>query len=143
MFPEKKYKDIASYTDNYLEEYALAAASVDRGRLSEACEILKTAYRMRQTVFVCGNGGSAGISNHLVCDHLKGIQTDTSLLPKVFSLASNIEVITALANDISYDEVFKYQAERYCNKDDLIIIISSSGNSKTIVIFPVPNISSI
>ena len=47
-------------------------------------------------------------------------------------MSTNIELITAIANDISYDEIFKYQAESYCKKGDLLIIISSSGNSKNV-----------
>ena len=52
--------------------------------------------------------------------------------PKVISLSSTIETITAIGNDFNYDQIFKYQAESLFEKNDLLIIISSSGNSKNI-----------
>ena len=61
------------------------------------------------------------------------IRTKTKLKPKIFSLNSNSGLISAISNDISYESIFTYQAETYCKKNDLIIIISSSGNSKNII----------
>ena len=58
--------------------------------------------------------------------------THTKLKPKVISLSSNLETITAISNDFNYDQVFKYQAESLFEKNDLLIIISSSGNSKNV-----------
>ena len=83
-------------------------------------------------IFICGNGGSAAIANHYVCDYLKFLRQHSKLKPKVISLSNNLEVITAISNDISYDKIFKYQAESLLEKNDLLIIISSSGNSKNI-----------
>jgi len=132
-FPESKYADIASYADAYFEHLGRAAASVDRERLQAAGEILADAYRRGANVFACGNGGSAAISNHLVCDHLKGGQTDTGLLPHVHSLSTNIELITAIANDISYDDVFVYQLRSLAQAGDALITISASGDSENVV----------
>ena len=80
-----------------------------------------------------GNGGSAAISNHYVVDFLKFFREKTNYNPKIVSLSNNIETITAISNDIDYKYIFSYQAENLCNKNDLIIIISSSGNSKNII----------
>lgn len=132
-FPDKKYPDIAAFAGDYFEKYAVAAASVDGKKLAEAGEILEAAYQRGATVHVCGNGGSAGISNHLVCDHLKCIQTDTDLLPRVNSLSANIEMITAIANDISYDECFVYQLRTLAQAGDILVTISSSGDSENVV----------
>ena len=57
----------------------------------------------------------------------------TDYKPKIISLSNSIETITAIANDLDYKKVFSYQAENLCEKKDLILIISSSGNSKNIV----------
>ena len=65
--------------------------------------------RCEEDTFVCGNGGSRVISNHWACDHGKLLATTPRLLPHIKSLATNVEVITAIANDISYDEVFVHQ----------------------------------
>jgi len=97
-----------------------------------ANEILKT-IRKKKTIFVCGNGGSAAISNHYICDFLKFFRQKTNLKPKIISLSDNIETITAISNDMDYKYIFSYQAESLCNKEDLILIISSSGNSKNVI----------
>ena len=50
-------------------------------------------------MFSCGNGGSASIANHMQCDHVKGVRTTTDLSPRVLSLSTNVELLTAIAND--------------------------------------------
>ena len=95
-------------------------------------EIEKTIKR-KGTIFVCGNGGSAAIANHYVCDYLKFLRQKTKYKPKIISLSNNIETITAIANDFDNKKIFSYQAESLCEKGDLIIIVSSSGNSKNII----------
>ena len=97
-----------------------------------AMQILKT-IKKGAVIYVCGNGGSAAISNHYVVDFLKFFRENTVYKPKVISFSNNVETITAVSNDISYKYIFKYQAENFCKKNDLIIIISSSGNSKNII----------
>ncbi|NQV56616.1 MAG: SIS domain-containing protein [Rhodospirillales bacterium] len=132
-FPDCKFSEAGAYVDAYFDEYSKAAASVDRARLADAAEVLKTAYEAGATLFVCGNGGSASISNHLACDHGKLLATDTDLLPRVQSLAANVEIITAIANDISYDEVFVHQLKLQASAGDVLMTVSSSGNSENVV----------
>ena len=132
-FPDQKFPEATAYTDAYFSQLARAAASVDRAKVAEAVAILERAYERRATLFVCGNGGSAAISNHLECDHGKLVATDTNLLPRVHSLAANIEVITAIANDIEYAEVFTHQLRLNGQKGDVVMTISSSGNSENVV----------
>lgn len=132
-FPGHKYDGVGAFADAYFERLARAAASVDRTRLGAAADLLARTYAAGGTVFACGNGGSAAISNHLHCDHLKGVQTDTALRPKVVSLSATIETITAIANDISYDEVFVYQLRTLAEPGDALITISSSGDSENVV----------
>jgi D-sedoheptulose 7-phosphate isomerase/D-glycero-D-manno-heptose 1,7-bisphosphate phosphatase len=64
-----------------------------------------------RAVFSCGNGGSASIANHFQCDHVKGVRTGTGLTTRVVSLSTNIEIFSAIANDIGYDAVFEHQLE--------------------------------
>ena len=132
-FPDKKYNTVGVFSKAYFDGLNNAARSVDQDRLDQAEQILSAAYNARKTVFSCGNGGSAAISNHLHCDHLKGVQTDTNIRPRVISLSSTIEMITAIANDISYDDVFLYQLQSMADKDDVLITISSSGDSENVV----------
>jgi D-sedoheptulose 7-phosphate isomerase len=132
-FPKTRFSDISGYTDAYFEQYAKASASVDRIKLAQASDILLVAYSASKTLYVCGNGGSASISNHLACDHGKLLATDTDLLPRVHSLATNIEVITAIANDISYDEIFIHQLKLVADPGDVVMTVSSSGDSENVV----------
>lgn len=131
-FPDRKFASVADFADAYFDRLGAAAKSVDRGRLAAAMALLEKAYAGGAQVFACGNGGSAAISNHLVCDHVKGIQTDTDLVPQVHSLSANIEIVTAIANDISYADVFVYQLRSYARKGDVLITVSSSGDSENV-----------
>lgn len=132
-FPDRKFPSIATFADAYFEQAQKAAASVDRGKLEAACRLLEDAYRRGNMVFACGNGGSAAISNHLMCDHLKGTRTDTRLEARVVSLSSNVETITAIANDISYADVFVHQLKALAKLGDVLITVSSSGDSENVV----------
>jgi D-sedoheptulose 7-phosphate isomerase len=132
-FPDRVYPGAGSYIIGYREEMARAWATVDPAAFERAAKLLDAAIRARRIIYACGNGGSAAISGHLLCDFLKGIQTDTPLLPRVVSLASHLELITAIANDIGYSDVFVYQLRTMAKPGDVLMTISSSGNSENIV----------
>ena len=132
-FPDKIFADAESYAGAYFAQINIAASSVNREKIERAAHVLAKTYSSDGTVYACGNGGSAAISNHLVCDHCKLVQTDTNLTPRIVSLSTTVEMITAIANDISYDEVFVYQLRSMAKPGDALITISSSGNSENIV----------
>lgn len=132
-FPDHRFEDPGSFAGSYFERVAAAAATVDRDRLEDAAAILAKVHSGGGILYSCGNGGSAAIANHLVCDHCKLVQTDTPLRPRIVSLSSTIEMITAIGNDISYDEIFAYQLRSLARSGDALITISSSGNSENIV----------
>ena len=132
-FPDKKYSDANGYVDAYFSQINVAAASVDRARIEAAALILTKAFSSGSMVYSCGNGGSAAIANHLVCDHCKLVRTDTDLTPRIVSLSATVEIITAIGNDISYDEIFAYQLGALAVPGDVLITISSSGDSENII----------
>jgi phosphoheptose isomerase len=132
-FPTEKFNSIVSYFDAYADEVRRALASVSRETLTAVEALLTAAVKRDAQILACGNGGSAAISNHLVCDHAKGIRTDTSLRPRVHSLSENVELMTAISNDISFDEIFAYQLESIARPGDVLVTISASGNSENIV----------
>lgn len=101
--------------------------------MERAGSLLVDAYARGARMFSCGNGGSAAIANHMQCDHLKGIRTGTDLAPQVLSLSTNVEVLTAIANDIGYHEIFVYQLQSQARPGDVLIAVSSSGRSRNIV----------
>lgn len=131
-FPNRKFSDVGTYLDTYASEVAKALASVDRAALDRAARLLFKTIEQDGQIFACGNGGSAAISNHLQCDHMKGISTDTDLRPRVQSLSASVEIITAVANDIEYAAIFAYQLSRAARPGDALIAISSSGNSENV-----------
>ncbi len=131
-FPDVKYPGIAGFSDAYFDRLRLAAQSVDRFQLDRAVRLLEQAYLNGVQVFACGNGHSAAIANTFVCDHVKLVQTDTSLLPRIQSLSANIPMMTALANDLSYDDVFVYQLRTAARSGDLLVTFSSSGDSENV-----------
>jgi len=89
----------------------------------------------KRNIFVAGNGGSASVSNHFLCDFNKGIKISSKnvVKPKIMSLANSLELITAISNDLSYEKIFSFQLENFAKKDDLLITFSCSGSSKNIV----------
>ena len=132
-FPDQKFTAIGDYAGAYFEKLKAAAASIDADKLEAVRTLLNGVYEDGGELYVCGNGGSASISNHLACDHLKGAQTDTDLKPRVVSLASNMETITAIANDISFDDIFVYQLQTLGRPGDVLLTVSSSGDSENVV----------
>ena len=131
--PGRPYPRAGAYFDAYAAELARAADSIDPVALDQAAEVLLAAYTRGARVFSCGNGGSAAIANHLQCDHVKGIATSTDLRPRVVSLSASIELLTAIGNDMSYEDVFAYQLQLQASAGDVLIAISSSGRSPNIV----------
>lgn len=133
LFPQQVYAEGGSFLAAYRDALIEAWQSIDGDAVSQAADLLDTTMRGGHTVFACGNGGSAAIANHLLCDFLKGVQTDTELRPRVISLAAHLELMTAIANDIAYNEVFAYQLRTMARTGDVLITISASGNSENIV----------
>ena len=132
-FPNTPYPQIADYFADYQAMLQRALATVDMVALQQAADILDAAISQGKTVYVCGNGGSAAIANHWVCDFMKGLRTDTDLMPRVHSLSANLELNMAIANDIEYAEVFVYPLRSLANAGDVLLSISSSGNSENVV----------
>lgn len=125
-------KSIKLFLNQYLSEIINSISKADLLEIKKASDLILKTVKDKKTIFVCGNGGSAAIANHYICDYLKFLRQHSNLKPKVISLSSNIETVTAISNDIGYDQIFKYQAESLFIKNDLLIAISSSGESKNI-----------
>jgi phosphoheptose isomerase len=132
-FPGHRIADIGTYWRGYAAQLANASASVDCARLEAAAALIEAAIKDGRWIYACGNGGSAAISNHLLCDFAKGIQTGTEHRPRVISLAANLETILAIGNDIGFDDVFVHQLRTAARPGDVLITISASGNSENVV----------
>ncbi len=117
----------------YYEEEISAIRKIDPKEVSAAMNALVSCYENGGTIYVFGNGGSSATASHMVCDFNKGVSMKKSKKFNFICLSDNTPILTALANDISYDDVFAYQLEKVLNPNDLVLAISGSGNSKNII----------
>ena len=120
---------LRDFVKEYKQKYIHGLSDVETIQLNGAIDAVNYA----RNIFVAGNGGSAAISNHLCCDFTKGCDHKGFNRLKVTSLSCNIPMITAIANDISYDETISYQLETLLSDKDVVILISSSGKSQNIL----------
>ena len=133
-FPIKKYKKVYDFKNDYYDDFKSSFENIKFENLNDIIEILDRAYKNKNIkVFVCGNGGSAALANHFACDHQKLLNKIGPLKPFIISLSSNSALMTAISNDNKYEFVFSDQIKQIANKSDVLITISSSGNSKNIV----------
>lgn len=120
---------------SYLDKLIQVANSIDLNLLHKIEKIIYYKILSKKNIYICGNGGSASVANHFLCDFNKGIKISSNykLKPKIISLSNNLETILAISNDISFDKIFTSQLENYCSKGDLVITLSCSGHSPNIV----------
>lgn len=132
-FPQQRHSDAGAYAHAYFKLLAEAADTVKPQAIEAAAQLLARQSAAGKMIFSCGNGGSAAIANHLVCDCMKGVRAASTLRPRVHSLSTTVEMITAVANDIGYDQVFQFQLDALGQPGDVLVAISSSGDSPNIV----------
>lgn len=116
----------------YLEDVARAARAAG-AHLDDVADLLYATWLRGATVWLCGNGGSAATASHFAADLGKAALAPELTMFKVASLAERTSTITAIANDLSYDEIFSYQLKTLLASNDLLICFSCSGNSRNIV----------
>ena len=122
---------------NFAEQYHTnlqeTLSKLDFAKINQAIEMMRDARDAGQMVFVAGNGGSASTASHFMCDIIKGSSYQREKRFKVMALTDNMEVITAYANDVSYDCVFTEQMKNFAKPGDIFMAISGSGNSPNVV----------
>ena len=91
------------------------------------------AWRNKKNIFICGNGGSAGNAIHIANDFIYGAGITNNSGLKIEALTSNQSVITCLANDLGYENIFSEQLKVKATENDILIILSGSGNSKNVL----------
>lgn len=95
-------------------------------------EILRCWEEKRQ-VFICGNGGSAGNAIHIANDFIYGVSKTFGKGIRAHALSANSSVMTCLANDTGYENIFADQLAVLGNSGDLLIVLSGSGNSANVI----------
>jgi D-sedoheptulose 7-phosphate isomerase len=117
----------------YLDSVAASLRSVPQDSLNQVTQALWDTYQRDGTIFICGNGGSAATASHFACDMLKLTIQPHARRVRAHALTDNIPVITAWANDLSYESVFVEQLINYYRPGDLLFAISGSGNSPNVL----------
>jgi D-sedoheptulose 7-phosphate isomerase len=124
---------VGRVVEDYLVTFRSVLASLDVEVLSEAVDLLRAARDAGNTIFIAGNGGSAAIATHLVNDLGKATKQSGRAPIRVMCLSDNTSWLTALANDEGYERVFTGQLENFARPGDVLIVISSSGNSPNVI----------
>jgi len=127
--------DLAAHLRTHFEEgieLRRRMAETLPGEIARAGEALAAALKSGKKALACGNGGSAADSQHFAAELVGRFERERPGLPAV-SLTTDTSALTAIANDYDYDRVFSKQVEALGNEGDVLLAISTSGNSKNVV----------
>lgn len=125
-----------NFLESYLDKLNRSLKFIDTNVLSEFVDDLSRLWFEKNTLYICGNGGSAANAIHLANDFTYGVGISESHSHPglaVEALSSNSAVLTCLANDISYSEIFSKQILSKGNHSDILLCLSGSGNSPNII----------
>jgi D-sedoheptulose 7-phosphate isomerase len=118
-------------------DYLLAVQEVlerlDHAIIDQMVEVIWRGYEAGRTLFLFGNGGSAALASHFACDIGKGTIAGRERRLKTIALTDNVALITAWANDKSYEDIFSEQLDSLAERGDIALAISGSGNSPNVI----------
>lgn len=117
----------------YYEREIRVIRNLDLNEINETMNAIYDTYKKGGTIYVCGNGGSAATASHMQNDFNKGISEYVEKKFNFCCLNDNVATVMAVANDIGYEEIFRFQLRGKVKKNDLFIGISGSGNSKNVL----------
>ena len=120
------------FSDEYLEYLTILISQLDRSAISQFADLLLQSRENKTTTFFLGNGGSASTATHFVNDVSLGSRQFKKPF-RAISLCDNQAVITAIANDDGYENIFLQQLQTLATAGDTIVCISASGNSKNLI----------
>lgn len=125
------------FIKGYILELTRCLESLDKTKIELIIDVLVNAYKKDRKVFILGNGGSATTASHMACDLGKGtlqrVYDNMERRFRVISLTDNVAIMTAFANDLSFDDIFVQQLRNLVETDDVVIALSGSGNSPNVV----------
>ncbi len=102
-------------------------------KLVEAAKLLATSVRSGGKLLILGNGGSAADAQHMAAEMVGRMLIDRRPLPAI-ALTTDSSNLTAIGNDFGYDQIFVKQVQALANKNDVVLAISTSGNSKNVLL---------
>ena len=120
------------FSDEYLKYLTTLIAQLDRASIAQFADLLLASRENKTTTFFLGNGGSASTATHFVNDVSLGSRQFEKPF-RAISLCDNQAVITAIANDDGYENIFLQQLQTLASPGDTIVCISASGNSKNLI----------
>ncbi len=126
-------KDYISEINTYLEHEIDTLKALDVNEINAALNLLLETFENGNTVFVFGNGGSSATASHFQNDFNKGVSEHTEKKFNFQCLNDNVATVMAVANDIGFDEVFRFQLVGHMKPGDVVMAISGSGNSKNVL----------
>jgi D-sedoheptulose 7-phosphate isomerase len=124
---------ICATARDYIEEMSTLLKSLDPAPMDAFAECVYQAWRDGRRVFVFGNGGSASTASHYVADFVKTAAVVGLKRLAAFCLNDNIGLLTALGNDVDYEETFRYPLASYAQTGDVAVALSCSGNSPNVL----------
>jgi D-sedoheptulose 7-phosphate isomerase len=126
-------QQMETHVDEYLDRLQLALAALSREKMDALGEMLFRAYRNNKQVFVLGNGGSSSTASHMAADLAKNTIGPNMKRFRIVSLNDNAAIMTALANDLGYENVFSEQLTNLVQAGDVLVVVSASGNSPNVL----------
>lgn len=119
----------------YVELEKTVLDGLNHDAINQVMNLLEETRLAGNRIFICGNGGSAATASHFVCDFNKGVSFDHNkeLKYDFECLSDNIPTMMAVANDLSYEDIFVVPLKNKLKKGDVVIGISGSGNSRNVV----------
>lgn len=121
------------YVDQYLKMEKETLEALDKDEINAVLDAMMETYQAEGTIYVFGNGGSASTASHMANDFNKGISEYVDRKFRVCCLNDNVATMLAIANDINYKEIYRFQLLGRLQPKDLVIGISGSGNSANVV----------
>ena len=124
---------VKDYFVDYKKRLFDLIEATDIDAMTKVIDQMINTFKNDNTVYVCGNGGSAATASHMQADFSFFTRYFTNFRPKVKALTDNLPLISAIGNDKSFDEIFVEQLKGNFKKGDMLICISTSGNSKNLI----------
>lgn len=117
----------------YLRTEMEILSRLDQNAVNGLMNLMEDTRKSGHRIFLCGNGGSAATASHFVCDFMKGVSLNQRVKYDLECLNDNTPLLSAVSNDIGYEEVFVMPLRAKLHPGDLVIGISGSGNSENVV----------
>jgi D-sedoheptulose 7-phosphate isomerase len=119
--------------NEYLANLAQTISALPQGQIWEVIQVLFEAWKAGKHIFLCGNGGSAATASHMANDLNKLTISPDKPRMKAIALTDNTALMTAWANDNEYEIIFSQQLLNFIQPGDIVIAISTSGNSPNVL----------